>query len=125
MIAVRERWPFVPEVRLFHNEDKMLSHMLDRNVSVEPDDDAGAQTWYNADRCEAVVLMNWRGDVAEEHAMLAHEAVHVILEHFDQYIGEDEIGDEFLAYGVQVVAMGLIKAHDKWRERHPCEEAGE
>jgi hypothetical protein len=125
MLAVRRMWPFVPEVRLYHDKGKAIAHMRKRGVTVTASDGVGAQTWYNEDEVEAVVLMGYRGDANEERALLVHEAVHVILEHFERYLGEDDIGEEFLAYGVQVIARELMAAHDKWCKKHSCEEVSE
>ena len=49
-------------------------------------------------------------------ALLVHEAYHVAHRHMG-FLGEDEFGEETMAYLVQTVAHGLIAAHGRWLRR--------
>lgn len=53
---------------------------------------------------------------AQDAALLCHEAVHVVSDYL-QSIGEDEPGDELVAYAVQFVAQNLIELHFDWKKR--------
>ena len=125
MIAVKRAWPFVPEVRLYHSAEKAMRHMNKHGIDAVLIEGSGAQTWYNEENTEAVVLVTYKGDTTDERALLVHEAVHVVLTHYDKYLGEDEIGDEFMAYGVQVVSHGLLSAHDRWRKGRATDDKQE
>lgn len=115
MRAMREQWPFLPEVRLYHSKGKARRHMRDWE-GVEFIDSAGAQTWY-ADG-EAIVLMNYRGSRAKEDSLLVHEAVHVVRMHFSETLMEEHAGEEMYAYATQSVAHALMRANRKWCRKH-------
>ena len=51
---------------------------------------------------------------AQTHALLAHEAVH-ILEGWFEIIGEKHPGEEIRAYGIQNITQSLIEAYDLCR----------
>lgn len=61
--------------------------------------------------------MTYAGEREAEDALLAHEATHVVQHHFCDYLGEDDIGTEVMAYGVQAVTEALMRAQRKWRLR--------
>ena len=110
---MKARWPFLPEVRLFHDRDKCRRFL--RKQGMEPRFlNTGAQTWY-ADEV-AVVLFECDNTWHAEAALLAHEAVHVTSAHFDE-LGEESPNEEFMAYGVQVVSRALFEAHEKWKRK--------
>lgn len=112
MKALEMAWPFVPEVRLFHDEGK-CRRFVRRRLGKEPRFlGTGAQTWYGDD--VAVVLITCDASWHAEAALLAHEAVHVFRVHCD-HIGEEHPGEEFEAYFVQVVSRALFEAHEKWK----------
>lgn len=121
MVAMEERWPYLPKVWLYHDRDKCARRLRRMGLCNETAD-VPAQTWYHDGR--AVVLMAYDG-LAEfgedgrevEDALLVHEAYHVVYRHVTQYMGEDEAGEETMAYGVQVVAQHLMTAHHGWRGR--------
>ena len=56
-------------------------------------------------------------DERKIHALFAHEAVHVALAYFESF-GEDEPGEEEMAYTVQAVTDVLIEDHEEWRKKH-------
>lgn len=112
MKALEAAWPFVPEVRLFHSREK-CQRFIRKHMSGEPTFlSAGAQMWYEDDL--AVVLFEADASWHAEAALLAHEAVHVAVAHYN-YMGEEHPNEEFLAYLVQVVSRALFEAHEKWK----------
>jgi len=122
MKARDESFPFIPEVHLFHSKQK-AERFIHKAFDKRPlFSDAGAQTW-----CEdgiACVLMNTPIDTAwhVDAALLCHEAYHVVSMHYD-YLGEEQPSEEFVAYGIQVVALALFEAHDKWKKKRIGEAA--
>lgn len=67
------------------------------------------RTLSNAHRYALVYLQDYTGrSVAQIHALLAHEAVHVVLASF-RAMGEDEPAEEQTAYAVQAVTEYLIE----------------
>ena len=122
MKALDESWPFVPELHLFHNRDK-ADKFIRRHFDKRPKFiDAGAQTWYEDGL--AVVLITTPPDMPwhTDAAMLCHEAYHVVSMHYD-YLGEESPSEEFVAYGVQVIAKALFEAHEWWKARQFKEES--
>lgn len=114
MKAMDEMWPFLPEVRLFHSRRKCDRFVRKRLGEAPTFMGTGGQTWYGDG--VAVVLIEHRGRRGTETALLAHEAYHVVSMHYDEYLGEESPGDEFMAYGVQLVLKALMGAHEKWRD---------
>lgn len=104
----------VPDVRLFHNAKKCERYVKSRFGCMDGLLDTGAQMWYNDGR--AVVLMSYDGRPETEAALLVHEAYHVATSHMD-YLGEDEPGEEVMAYLVQTVSNGLFVAHARWKAK--------
>lgn len=115
MKALETAWPFVPEVRLFHDREK-CRRFVRKRLDKEPRFiGAGAQTWYADD--VAVVLIECDASWHAEAALLCHEAVHVASMHF-AHIGEEHPNEEFTAYLVQIVSRALFESHEKWKRRH-------
>ena len=115
MRALKERSPFIPEVHLFHNRDK-FAKFFKRTYGTIPElcDDAGAQAW--CDNGVACVLVQYGvDDRITEYSLLVHEAWHVIEMHY-AWLGEEHVGGEFAAYGVQVVSDALMRAQKRWRK---------
>lgn len=115
MIAMREHWPFLPEVRLYHDQEKAGTYIREHWDVTPVFLEAGAQTWYSDGA--AVVLMSHSGKRVTEDALLTHEAYHVFSLHMD-YLGEDDPGEEIMAYGVQTVSKALMRAQRRWRRRN-------
>jgi len=121
MLAMKERWPYLPKVWLYHDKEKCIKrfHKLGWETSIY---DVGAQAW--CDEHNAVVLLSYRGNHEAEDGLLVHEAYHVAYRHIAQYMGEDEAGEEVMAYSVQVVSQRLMLAHHKWlRKRRNHEQS--
>lgn len=122
MRALKESWPFVPELHLFHSREK-ADRFIRRRLDKRPRFfDTGAQTW-----CEdglAVVLITTPPETAwhTDASLLCHEAYHVVSMHYD-WLGEESPSEEFVAYGVQVISKALFEAHDKWKSKRFKEEA--
>jgi hypothetical protein len=120
--AMEEAWPFMPELHLFHNKDKadrFIRKRLDKRPRFT---DTGAQTWCE-DGLAVVLIMTpletaWHTDAA----LLCHEAYHVVSMHYD-CLGEESPSEEFVAYGVQVIAKALFEAHEWWQARQFKEES--
>lgn len=120
MKALEGAGPLLPDVRLYHSAKKALRFMLGHDVDAEAMEDADAQTWLKDGL--AVVVMTYRGDPIEEHALLVHEAVHVVRLYFSEVLMEEHAGEEVYAYATQAVAAGLMRAHDRWRSRHGAKD---
>ena len=108
-------YPFIPNMRLFHDREKCL-RWFERNYGSVPRlHDSAAQTI----SCEDgdVVLMECICEEVWEDALLVHEACHVVSNHLSR-IMEDSPGEEVLAYMMQVVSGALMHAHHEWREKH-------
>ena len=116
MRALRERSPFIPEVHLFHDTKKFVRFFRKAYGSTpEISDDAGAQAWCdNGVAC--VLVMYGVDDDIMEYSLLVHEAWHVIEMHY-AWLGEEHVGGEFAAYGVQVVSDALMRAHREWKRK--------
>lgn len=118
MRALDGLYPFCPEVRLFHDRDKLASWCM-RRYGCPPDmsDEADAQTTYWDGT--AIVLIDPREecDPVWEDALLIHEAYHVVCNHL-KYIGESSAGEEVVAYMMQCVSGALMSAHHRWKEKH-------
>lgn len=116
MKALEEIWPFMPELHLFHSQDK-ADRFIRKNFDKRPlFTGEDGQTWYEDGM--AVILMttppetDWHADAA----LLVHEAYHVVSEHY-AYLGEERPSQEFMAYGMQVVSEALFGAHDRWKSK--------
>lgn len=62
----------------------------------------------------AVILMEHIGKPETELALLVHEGYHAAVAHME-WLGEDEAGEETMAYLIQTITNGLFVAHDKWK----------
>ena len=116
MRALKERSPFIPEVHLFHDREKFV-RFFRKAYGADPEivEDAGAQAW--CDKCVAAVLMQYDGgDDVTELSLMCHEAYHIAELHY-AYLGEENVGGEFMAYGVQIVGDGLMRAHLEWKDK--------
>ena len=115
MKALGNMYPFCPDVWLFHSREKCVD-WYEKRTGTKPDlFESDAQTTYLGG--EAVVLIEVKDEPAWENALLVHEAYHVVCNHLSA-IGEDEPGEETVAYMVQCVSGALMKAHEKWRSKH-------
>lgn len=121
MKALKESWPFVPELHLFHSREKADRFIRRRFDRMPKFIDTGAQSW-----CVdglAVVLITTPPETAwhTDAALLCHEAYHVVSMHYCDYIGEESPSEEFVAYGVQVISRALFEAHEKWKSKKVSE----
>jgi len=112
--------PFIPKMRLFHNRKKCVrwceSHL---NETPELIDGAEAQVCWMGN--VAVVLMEASdADEVVEYAVLCHEAYHIVSMNLTS-IGEEDAGEEIIAYMVQITSMALMEAHREWKEKHECQ----
>ena len=69
---------------------------------------------------EALVLMTYVGREESELGLLVHEAYHAAIAHMNM-LGEDEAGEETMAYLLQTIAHGLFVAHQKWKHKKGLE----
>ncbi len=113
MKAMDSAWPFLPEVRLFHERGR-CERFLHKHGREPRFLGVGAQTWYFDET--AVVLIECDASWHAEAALLVHEAYHAVMAHFSE-LGEEHPSEEFVAYGVQVVSRALFEAHEKWKRK--------
>lgn len=103
-----------PEVRLFHSRKKFKRYYKKRyGKKPELGDTEGQMTYVGG---KALVLMTYVGSEESELGLLAHEAYHAAVAHMT-FLGEDEAGEETMAYLIQSISHGLFVAHRKWRGR--------
>ena len=105
----------MPEIHLFHKRrkfDRFCKKMF--GSKVEDYGSEGQMTY-----CDgiAVVLMTYSGDDTAELTLLVHEAYHAAVHHMD-YLGEDNAGEEVMAYLIQSIAHALFDAHGRWKAKH-------
>lgn len=109
---------FVPEVRLFHDRGKARRYLRALDVDAEFGDLPDAHTVFldGGGDLKAVVLFEADADWHAEAALLAHEAVHVVMDTIDRcgFTYDQEI----VAYMVQAVSESLFRAHEKWKRKH-------
>ena len=104
----------IPEVHLFHDRKKCKKFLKRAKFNdVELYDTEGQMIYADG---VAVVLMEHMGRRSTELALLVHEAYHVAEAHM-KWLGEDDYGEESMAYLLQVISCGLFEAHDKWLEK--------
>lgn len=112
----------VPELRLFHSRGRMTTWCAKRGIPNECmeflDADAQAWTWKKDSEVVCIVLFENMADDLSDAALLAHEAVHVACNTLGM-IGEDDYGEETLAYLVEAFTLALLRAHRKWMDKHP------
>lgn len=104
----------MPEVRLFHSRKKFKKYYKKR-YGEKPKllDTEGQMTYRDG---EALVLMTYVGREESELGLLVHEAYHAAVAHMT-LLGEDEAGEETMAYLIQSISHGLFVAHRKWKRR--------
>lgn len=105
----------MPDVRLFHSRGKCERFLAKIHVKPTMFLDASGQMFYRDGT--AVVLMDHVGKPETEMALLVHEAYHAAVAHME-WLGEDEAGEETMAYLIQTIANGLFSAHGKWKRKH-------
>ena len=104
----------VPDVHLFHDRDR-CKRFLEGKMHVKADFlDADGQMFYYSGT--AVIMMEHKGKPETELSLLVHEAYHAAIAHMG-WLGEDEAGEETMAYLMQTITNGLFKAHRKWKKR--------
>lgn len=104
----------MPEVRLFHSRKKFKKYYKKRyGEKPELFDTEGHMTYRDG---EALVLMTYVGREESELGLLVHEAYHAAVAHMT-FLGEDEAGEEIMAYLIQSISDGLFVAHRKWKRR--------
>lgn len=103
----------MPEVHLFHSP-KRFARFCERELGGTSVLDAEGQMTY----CDgiAAVKMTHLGEEESELALLVHEAYHVAVAHM-AYLGENEAGEETMAYLIQSISHGLFVAHRKWKKK--------
>lgn len=104
----------MPEIHLFHSVRK-FERFCKRSFGekVETHGTEGQMTYCDG---VAVVLMTYSGNETTELSLLVHEAYHVAVHHMD-YLGEDEAGEETMAYLIQSVTHALFTAHGRWKRK--------
>lgn len=103
----------VPEVHLFHSSEK-FERFCDRELGGTELLDSDGQMTY----CDgiAAVKMTHRGSRETELSLLVHEAYHAAVAHME-WLGEDDAGEETMAYLLQTITNGLFSAHERWSRR--------
>jgi hypothetical protein len=105
----------MPELHLFHSRkkfDRFCKSTFGGNV-----DDFGSEGQMTYCDGVAAILMTYSGDDTTELTLLVHEAYYAAVHHMD-YLGEDNAGEEIMAYLVQSIAHALFVAHGKWKAKH-------
>lgn len=104
----------VPQVYLFHTRKKLkkfLASHMDEPCELY---DTDGQMIYSSG--VAIVLMEHRGKEDTELSLLVHEGYHAAVAHMS-WLGEDDAGEETMAYLVQTITHALISAHRKWKRK--------
>lgn len=104
----------VPDVHLFHDKGKCKKFLEGKMHVKAKFYDTDGQMFY--DNGSAVVLMEHKGRPETELSLLVHEAYHAAVAHME-WLGEDEAGEETMAYLIQSISHGLFVAHRKWKRR--------
>ncbi len=113
--------PVMPDlhVSLYHNRNKLQRDLRSRGIELNLSTGCDAQTFtLDVDGTDIafVLLESCDGPLWEQLALLAHEATHVAVRYFEG-IGEEEPGNEELAYAVQGAAGCLFDMHLTWLEK--------
>lgn len=103
----------VPEVYLFHSPDK-FKRFCDSELGGTELLDADGQMTYSDGI--AAIKMTHRGRRETELSLLVHEAYHAAVAHME-WLGEDDAGEETMAYLLQTITNGLFSAHERWSRR--------
>lgn len=102
----------LPEVHLFHSRKRCAKFLKKNKIKVELFDTEGQMVYCDG---VAVILMEHSGRPSTELALLVHEAYHAAEAHM-RWLGEDEYGEESMAYLMQTISAGLFEAHIRWKE---------
>lgn len=113
--------PILPElhIRLTHSFKKYRKVVRKHDPEWDaPAERADAETTFIDDEGAILVYMKPSIDhtAAQDAALLAHEAVHAALFYLSM-IGEEEPGEEEIAYMVENVTQYLVAEHFKWKKR--------
>ena len=108
-------------VALYHDRDKLQRDLRNRKIETPLFSGSAAQTFTLDVKGKEIsfVLM----ELPTSHplwvqlGLLAHEATHVATQYFAG-IGEEEPGEEELAYAVQAAAGCLFDMHLSWLDKH-------
>lgn len=103
-----------PEVHLFHSPKKFERFCQRELDGTELFDTDGQMTYCDG---VAAVKMTHIGRPETELSLLVHEAYHVAVAHME-WLGEDDAGEETMAYLLQTITDGLFVAHEKWKRSH-------
>lgn len=101
-----------PEVHLFHSRKKCEKYLKGHFAGKCELFGTEGQMVYGGGI--AVVLMEHRGKPETELSLLVHEAYHAAVAHMG-FLGEDDAGEETMAYLIQTIANGLFEAHERWK----------
>lgn len=104
----------LPKVRLFHSR-RGFKRYYKKEYGEKPElfDTEGQMTYRDG---EVLVLMTYIGNEASELSLLVHEAYHAAVAHMEM-LGEDDAGEETMAYLIQTISNGLFVAHEKWKRK--------
>lgn len=103
----------LPDVHLFHSRKKCKRFLKRHGIKTKLYDTEGQMIYQDG---VAVVLMEHLGRPSTEQALLVHEAYHVAVAHMG-WLGEDDYGEESMAYLLQTVTAGLFDAHEAWKAK--------
>lgn len=104
--------PFVPKLRLYHSWPKMRA-WCERHGIEDAARTPGLMCYADG---TAAIYVDSSGDDRDTDALIVHESYHAAVTHLSA-IGEDEPGEETVAYCVQSVARCVMDAHDNWTSR--------
>lgn len=90
-------------------EIEMESHYADDVIKQWHNSVARTHIWENHEWVNIVVRYDRHreGNILQKHAVLAHEAMHIVQEIF-RHVGEEAPGDEVQAYFLQEVCYNLF-----------------
>lgn len=109
------------ELHLYHRRERVLRLARRLGTTVSILDGACAQTNGFENGPEVICFVLLSADVRDPDqlaGLMAHEAVHAarfVLDHF----GEDDPGEETVAYTVQDITCELLRMHRRWASEHP------
>lgn len=101
----------IPEVHLFRSRKKCKRFLKRRGIRTKLYDTEGQMIYHDG---LAVVLMEHSGRPSTEQALLVHEAYHAAVAHME-WLGEDDYGEESMAYLLQTISAGLFEAYFTWK----------
>lgn len=106
-------------VSLYHDKDKLQRDLRSHGIEEPLETDCDAQTLtVDLDGLRIGFVLMEPADMPlwEQLGLLAHEATHVAVRYLEG-IGEEEPGNEELAYAVQAAAGCLFDMHLSWFEK--------